>query len=147
MQRLIGFWAPGFILLPSFFLFLSLFSTLTNAQLQFNITDGQVAPTPIAIANFTNENGEISDVGKEIAISLPTSEISPFSFVKLAMAMGVGATCPSVILNCSCALVNVEKRDKKRKKDGRRINPGAQKPINLCISKSFVIVQIYLDQN
>ena len=61
------FRARGFILLSSFFLFLSLFSTSTNAQLQFNITDGQVAPTPIAIANFTNENGEISDVGKQIA--------------------------------------------------------------------------------
>ena len=42
------------------------------------------------------------------AICLPTSEISPVAFVKLAMAMGVGATCPSVILNCSCALVDVE---------------------------------------
>ena len=50
-----------------FFLFLSLLPTSTNAQLQFNITDGQVAPTPIAIANFTNETGEISDVGKQIA--------------------------------------------------------------------------------
>ena len=58
MQRLIVFRALGFILLSSLFLFLSLFSTSTNAQLQFNITDGQVAPTPIAIANFTNENGE-----------------------------------------------------------------------------------------
>ena len=67
MQRLIVFRALRFILLSSIFLFLSLFSTLTNAQLQFNITDGQVAPTPIAIANFTNENGEISDVGKQIA--------------------------------------------------------------------------------
>ncbi len=67
MQRLIVFRALKFILLSSFFLLLSLFSTLTNAQLQFNITDGQVAPTPIAIANFTNENGEISDVGKQIA--------------------------------------------------------------------------------
>ena len=67
MQRLIVFRALRFTLLSSIFLFLSLFSTLTNAQLQFNITDGQVAPTPIAIANFTNENGEISDVGKQIA--------------------------------------------------------------------------------
>ena len=67
MQRLIVFRALGFIFLSSLFLFLSLFSTSTNAQLQFNITDGQVAPTPIAIANFTNENGEVSDVGKQIA--------------------------------------------------------------------------------
>ena len=67
MQRLIVFRTRGFVLLSSFFLFLSLFSTVTNAQLQFNITDGQVAPTPIAIANFTNETGEISDVGKQIA--------------------------------------------------------------------------------
>ena len=67
MQRLIVFRTLGFVLLSSFFLFSSLFSTLTNAQLQFNITDGQVAPTPIAIANFTNETGEISDVGKQIA--------------------------------------------------------------------------------
>ena len=67
MHRLIVFRALGFVLLSSFFLFLSLFSTSTNAQLQFNITDGQVAPTPIAIANFTDENGEISEIGKQIA--------------------------------------------------------------------------------
>ena len=67
MQRLIVFRTLGFVLLSSFFLFLSLLPTLANAQLQFNITDGQVAPTPIAIANFTNETGEISDVGKQIA--------------------------------------------------------------------------------
>jgi TolB protein len=67
MQKLIVFRAIGSILLSSFFLSLAIFSTSTNAQLQFNITDGQVAPTPIAIANFTNENGEISDVGKQIA--------------------------------------------------------------------------------
>ena len=67
MQKLIIFRPLGFILLSSLFLVLSLFSTPTNAQLQFNITDGQVAPTPIAIANFTNENGEISDVGRQIA--------------------------------------------------------------------------------
>ncbi|MDC3234822.1 Tol-Pal system beta propeller repeat protein TolB [Candidatus Puniceispirillum sp.] len=67
MQGLIVFRAKGFILLSSFFLLFSLFSPPTNAQLQFNITDGQVAPTPIAVANFTNENGEISDVGKQIA--------------------------------------------------------------------------------
>ena len=67
MHRLIVFRALGFILSSSFFLFLSLFSTSTNAQLQFNITDGQVAPTPIAIANFTDENGDISEIGKKIA--------------------------------------------------------------------------------
>ena len=67
MQKLIIFRPLGFMLLSSLFLVLSLFSTPTNAQLQFNITDGQVAPTPIAIANFTNENGEISDVGRQIA--------------------------------------------------------------------------------
>ena len=67
MQKSIIYRALGFILFSSFFLFLSVFTTSTNAQLQFNITDGQVAPTPIAIANFTDENGEISDVGKQIA--------------------------------------------------------------------------------
>ena len=67
MQRLIVSRGLVFIILPVFCLFLTLFSTSTDAQLQFNITDGQVAPTPIAIANFTNENGEISDIGKQIA--------------------------------------------------------------------------------
>ena len=64
MQRLIVFRALRFILLSSVFLFLSLFSTLTNAQLQFNITDGQVAPTPIAIANFTNEITQFQQIQK-----------------------------------------------------------------------------------
>jgi TolB protein len=67
MHILIVFRALGFGFFFSFFLFLSLFSTPLHAQLQFNITDGQVAPTPIAIANFTDENGEISDIGKQIA--------------------------------------------------------------------------------
>ena len=67
MQKLTVFRALDFTLLSSFILFLFLFSISTSAQLQFNITDGQVAPTPIAIANFTDENGEISDVGKQIA--------------------------------------------------------------------------------
>ena len=74
------------------------------------------------------------------AICLPISETSPFSSVKLATAIGVGATCPSVMLNCYCALDDVARRD------NRKTNPIALKTINLCISKPFVIVQIYLDQ-
>ena len=67
MQRVIVFRTLVFVLLSSFCLFLFVLTSSTNAQLQFNITDGEVAPTPIAIANFTNETGEISDVGKQIA--------------------------------------------------------------------------------
>ena len=67
MQRLIVIWALKLNILSPFLLFFALFSTFSNAPLQFNITHAQVAPTPIAIANFTNENGEISDVGKQIA--------------------------------------------------------------------------------
>ena len=37
------------------------------AQLRIDITEGQVAPTPIAIANFTNQDGEITEIGKQIA--------------------------------------------------------------------------------
>ena len=37
------------------------------AQLRIDITEGQVAPTPIAIANFTGPNGEVTEIGKQIA--------------------------------------------------------------------------------
>ena len=44
-----------------------LFSAVAQAQLRIDITEGQVAPTPIAIANFTGPNGEVSEIGKQIA--------------------------------------------------------------------------------
>ncbi|MDC3193822.1 Tol-Pal system beta propeller repeat protein TolB [Alphaproteobacteria bacterium] len=50
-----------------FFVFLCLASSPLHAQLQFNITDGQVAPTPIAIANFTDRTGAVSQVGKQLS--------------------------------------------------------------------------------
>ena len=37
------------------------------AQQRIRITEGQVAPTPIAIVEFTKLGGEISDVGRQIA--------------------------------------------------------------------------------
>ena len=43
-----------------------LFSAVAQAQLRIDITEGQVAPTPIAIANFTGPNGEVSEIGKQI---------------------------------------------------------------------------------
>ena len=50
-----------------FFICLCLASAPLQAQLQFNITDGQVAPTPIAIANFTDKTGSVSQVGKQLS--------------------------------------------------------------------------------
>lgn len=38
-----------------------------QAQLRVEITDGQVAPTPIAIADFTNMDGEVDEVGRRLA--------------------------------------------------------------------------------
>ena len=38
-----------------------------SAQQRIKITEGQVAPTPVAIAEFTNLDGEISDAGRQIA--------------------------------------------------------------------------------
>ena len=37
------------------------------AQLRIEITEGMVAPTPIAIADFTGNDGEANDAGREIA--------------------------------------------------------------------------------
>ena len=37
------------------------------AQLRIEITEGMVAPTPIAIADFTGSDGEANDAGREIA--------------------------------------------------------------------------------
>ncbi len=44
-----------------------LFGNIAHAQLRIDITEGQVAPTPIAIANFTGPDGVVSEVGKQIA--------------------------------------------------------------------------------
>jgi TolB protein len=44
-----------------------LWQSQAMAQLRIDITEGQVAPTPIAIANFTGPNGEVTDIGKQIA--------------------------------------------------------------------------------
>ena len=49
------------------FLFVGLFADSVQAQLRIDITEGQVAPTPIAIANFTGPDGDVSEVGKQIA--------------------------------------------------------------------------------
>ena len=38
----------------------------TQAQLRIEITEGQVAPTPIAIAEFTGLDGNVSDVGRQL---------------------------------------------------------------------------------
>ncbi|MEC8110326.1 MAG: Tol-Pal system protein TolB, partial [Pseudomonadota bacterium] len=37
------------------------------AQLRIEITEGMVAPTPIAIADFTGSDGKANDAGREIA--------------------------------------------------------------------------------
>ena len=37
------------------------------AQLRIEITEGMVAPTPIAIADFTGADGRVNDEGREIA--------------------------------------------------------------------------------
>ena len=44
-----------------------LFGNIAHAQLRIDITEGQIAPTPIAIANFTGPDGVVSEVGKQIA--------------------------------------------------------------------------------
>ena len=37
-----------------------------NAQLRIEITEGQVAPTPIAIAEFTGLDGNVTEVGRQL---------------------------------------------------------------------------------
>ena len=44
-----------------------------SAQLRIEITEGMVAPTPIAIADFTGSNGEANDAGREIASIISVS--------------------------------------------------------------------------
>ena len=76
MHRMIVFWELRLIFVALFFVFFPLFLTSSNAQLQFNITDGQVAPTPIAIADFTNLDGEVSNSGRQIAEIISNDLIS-----------------------------------------------------------------------
>ena len=37
-----------------------------TAQLRIEITEGQVAPTPIAIAEFTSPDGDVTEVGRQL---------------------------------------------------------------------------------
>ena len=37
-----------------------------TAQLRIEITEGQVAPTPIAIAEFTGPDGDVTEVGRQL---------------------------------------------------------------------------------
>ena len=37
-----------------------------EAQLRIEITEGQVAPTPIAIAEFTGPDGTVTEVGRQL---------------------------------------------------------------------------------
>ena len=37
-----------------------------TAQLRVEITEGQVAPTPIAIAEFTGLDGNVTEVGRQL---------------------------------------------------------------------------------
>ncbi|MEL0024762.1 MAG: Tol-Pal system protein TolB, partial [Alphaproteobacteria bacterium] len=46
---------------------LSVLVAPVSAQQRIKITEGQVAPTPIAIAEFTNLDGEVSVVGRQIS--------------------------------------------------------------------------------
>ena len=40
---------------------------IAHAQLRVVITEGQVAPTPIAIADFTGPDGEVTEIGRQMS--------------------------------------------------------------------------------
>ena len=54
-------WLAASILVPIFL------SQQAAAQLRLDITEGQVEPIPVAIADFTGQDGLPSAVGREIA--------------------------------------------------------------------------------
>ena len=47
-----------------------------SAQLRIEITEGMVAPTPIAIADFTGADGKVNDEGREIAAIISNDLLS-----------------------------------------------------------------------
>ena len=47
-----------------------------RAQLRIEITEGMVAPTPIAIADFTGADGKVNDEGREIAAIISNDLLS-----------------------------------------------------------------------
>ena len=59
-------------------LLMALFLTMqpANAQLRIEITEGMVAPTPIAIADFTGADGMVNDEGREIAAIISNDLLS-----------------------------------------------------------------------
>ena len=54
-------------LLAVAFLAMVLSALPASAQLRIEVTDGQVAPTPIAIADFTTLGGDVGVVGQQMA--------------------------------------------------------------------------------
>ena len=42
-------------------------TSVAHAQLRVVITEGQVAPTPIAIADFTGPDGEVTEIGRQMS--------------------------------------------------------------------------------
>ena len=67
-------------------------SGVAHAQLRVVITEGQIAPTPIAIADFTGPDGEVTEIGRQmsaiISNDLESSGLSKREWNELMQVLG-----------------------------------------------------------
>ena len=87
MKRFAGFRFAGFSALATVFGFM-LLSVMApaSAQLRIEVTDGQVAPTPIAIADFTTLDGEVGDIGRQMSEIISNDLLSSGLFAPIDTA-------------------------------------------------------------
>ena len=86
-----------FKLLFHIILFITLSKISLAQNLNIDITKGQVEPLPIAIADFTNQNGQSSEIGRLISNIITNNLVSSGQFKALETAAFIAPpTNPSV---------------------------------------------------
>ena len=73
-----------------------------NAQLRIEITEGQVAPTPIAIAEFTGPDGNVTEVGRPLTQIISDDLESSGLFRPVDSAAFIDYSFPSRCLHPAC---------------------------------------------
>ena len=92
-----------YILISSvFFILFFLVKNAFSQDLNININKGQIEPFPIAIANFTDENGKTSNIGRQISNVITNNLVSSGQFKAIETAAFIAPpTSPAVTPNFS----------------------------------------------
>ncbi len=85
-----------------FFILYFLVKNASSQDLNININKGQIEPFPIAIANFTDENGKTSNIGRQISNVITNNLVSSGQFKAIETAAFIAPpTSPAVTPNFS----------------------------------------------